>query len=78
MSHTKGYTLHDVFALRKDVRFCATFTIRHYFSHDGDVGGDFSDIPVFRKRSACCPDRNWDLVLETSTSMLERRLFLTI
>ena len=68
-----------VFALRKDLSdFVRRLRLDKYLFNDGDVGGDFSDIPVFRKRSTCCPDRNRDLVLETCTSMLERRLFQTI
>ena len=64
-----------ILLLRKDVSdFVRCLPLKEYFINDGDVGGDFSDIPVLRKRSTWCPDRNRDLVWETYVSMLERKI----
>lgn len=66
----------DVFALRKNVSdFVRRLRLKEHILNGGDVGGDFSDIPVFRQRSTWCPARNRDLVLETYGSMLKTKIF---
>lgn len=55
--------------------FVRRLRLKKYILNGGDVGGDFSDIPVFRQRSTWCPARNSDLVLETYVSMLKRKIF---
>ena len=55
--------------------FVRRLRLKEYILNGGDVGGDFSDIPVFRQRSTWCPARNSDLVLETYVSMLKRKIF---
>ena len=66
----------DIFASRKDFSdYVRRLRLKEYFYGDGDVGGHFSEIPAFRKKSSWCPDRNRDLTLETYVSMLERKIF---
>lgn len=66
----------DIFALKTDMLdFVKRLRLKECFCGDGDVGGDFSQKPAFRKKSSWCPSRNRDLILETYVDMLERKIF---
>ncbi|KAJ8032140.1 Toll-interacting protein B [Holothuria leucospilota] len=66
----------DTFTLRKDVsEFVRRIRLKEYFHEDGEVDGDFSNIPAFRKRSTWCPDKNRDLFLEAYVTALEKKNF---
>ena len=66
----------DISASRKDFSdYVRPLHLKEYSCGDGDVEGDFSEIPAFRKKSSWCPDRDKDLVLETYESIFERKIF---
>ena len=66
----------DIFAVRKDLsNYIRRVRIKEYFYSEGDVDGDVSEKPAFRKKSTWCPDKHRDLVLQTSASVLERKIF---
>ena len=66
----------DVYALRKDIKnYIRRIRLKEYFHTDDDVGGDFSEIPEFRKKSTgWIPDRNRELAIEAYVESLERGL----
>ena len=66
----------DTYTLKKDVlEYVRRIRLKEYFYKDGDVDGDFSEIPAFRKKSTWCPDKNRDLFLEVYASALEKKIF---
>ena len=65
----------DMFALKKDMfDFVRRLRLKEYYCGDESVDGDFSDQPVFRKRSTWCPERNMDAIFETYVSLLEKKI----
>ena len=65
----------DMFALKKDMfDFVRRLRLKEYYCGDESVDGDFSDQPVFRKRSTWCPERNMDAIFETYVSLFEKKI----
>ena len=49
----------DLYLLRKNIKdYIRLIQLKEYFHTEDDVGGDFSEIPAFRKKSGWSPDRN--------------------
>ena len=48
--------------------------MKEYFHSEDNVGGDFSEIPAFGKKSRWRPDRNRDLAIAAYVESLEREL----
>ena len=66
----------DIYSLRKDIReYVRRVRLREYFySEQDDVGGSFSDLPAFRKKSSWTPDGNRERAIEAYVEALEREL----
>ena len=66
----------DTYSLQKDVlEYVRRIWLKEYFYKHDDVDGNFSDVPVFRKKSHGCPEKNGYKFLEAYATALQRKIF---
>jgi len=66
----------DIYSLRKDIKeYVRRVRLREYFySEQDDVGGNFSNLPVFRKKPSWSPEKNREVAIEAYLEALEREI----
>ena len=70
----------DIYSLRKDIKeYVRRVRLREYFySEQDDVGGNFSNLPAFRKKSSWSPEKNREVAIEAYLEALEREILTPV